>query len=116
MTALTQLSQAIHDAPRWHQAEQFQNPQDITIVPLEGEALGAVVFGLDARKAQAGETIYRLKQALAEHLILIFKNQRLDDLQYLAFASYFGSIFRPSADNPVRLCQLFWFHFPPKCR
>ena len=43
-----------------------------------------MVFGLDARKAQAGETIYRLKQALAEHLILIFKNQTLDDLQYLA--------------------------------
>lgn len=105
MTALTQLSQAIHDAPRWHQPEQFQNPQDISIVPLEGEALGAVVFGLDARKAQAGETIYRLKQALAEHLILIFKNQRLDDLQYLAFASYFGSIFRPSADNPVLATQ-----------
>jgi len=64
-----------------------------------------VVFGLDARKAQAGETIYRLKQALAEHLILIFKNQTLDDLQYLAFASYFGSIFRPSADNPVLASQ-----------
>ncbi len=33
------------------------------------QALGAVVYGLDARKAQSGETIYRLKQALAEHLI-----------------------------------------------
>ena len=73
MTSLTQLSQAIHDAPRWHQAEQFQNPEEISIIPLQGEALGAIVLGLDARKAQAGETIYRLKQALAEHLILIFK-------------------------------------------
>ena len=105
MTALTQLSQAIDDAPRWHQPEQFQNPEEIQIIPLAEEALGAVVFGLDARKAQAGETIYRLKQALAEHLILIFKNQTLDDLQYLAFASYFGSIFRPSADNPVLASQ-----------
>lgn len=105
MTALTQLSQAIYDAPRWHQAKQFQNPEEIQIIPLAEEALGAVVFGLDARKAQAGETIYRLKQALAEHLILIFKNQTLDDLQYLAFASYFGSIFRPSADNPVLASQ-----------
>ena len=75
MTSLTQLSQAIHNAPRWHQAEQFQNPTEITIVPLKDEALGAVVFGLDAKKAQSGETIYRLKQALAEHLILVFKNQ-----------------------------------------
>ena len=61
MTSLTQLSQAIHDAPRWHQAEQLQNPEEISIIPLHNQALGAVVFGLDARKAQAGETIHRLK-------------------------------------------------------
>ncbi len=34
MTALTQLSQAIHDAPRWYQPEQFQNPEEIQIIPL----------------------------------------------------------------------------------
>lgn len=105
MTALTQLSQAIHDAPRWHQTEQFQASDEIRIIPQDNQALGALVYGLDARKAQSGETIYRLKQALAEHLILIFKDQSLDDAQYLAFASYFGSIFRPSADNPVLATQ-----------
>lgn len=105
MTILTQLSQAIHDAPLWHQPEQFQNPNEIKIIPLKNEALGAVVIGLDASKSQAGETIFRLKKALAEHLILIFKNQSLDDLQYLAFASYFGAIFRPSSDNPVLAYQ-----------
>ncbi|MDU4393509.1 MAG: TauD/TfdA family dioxygenase [Acinetobacter ursingii] len=101
MSSLTQLSQAIHDAPRWHQPEYFQYTDEIQIVAQEDEALGAVVTGLDASKAQSGETIFKLKRALAEHLILIFKNQRLDDLQFLAFASYFGSIFRPSKDNPV---------------
>ena len=101
MSSLTQLSQAIHDAPRWHLANSFQEPSEIRIEPLTDEALGAVVYGLDARKAQSGETIFKLKQALAEHLILIFKKQSLDDLQLLAFASYFGAIFRPSADNPV---------------
>lgn len=101
MTSLTQLSQAIHDAPRWHQQDQFQTTDEIKIVPQADQALGAVVYGLDACKAQSGETILRLKQALAEHLILIFKNQSLDDLQYLAFATYFGSIFRPDADTPV---------------
>lgn len=105
MTSLTQLSQAIHDAPRWHQTDHFQNPAEIHITPQENEALGAVVIGLDARKAQSGETIFRLKQALADHLILIFKQQSLDDLQYLAFSSYFGSIFKPSADNPVLATQ-----------
>ncbi len=101
MTSLTQLSQAIHDAPQWHVPEQFQNSDEIRIVPLSNQALGAEVYGLDARKAQSGATIFKLKQALAEHLILIFKQQNLDDLQFLAFASYFGAIFRPSLDNPV---------------
>ncbi|PWB16151.1 taurine dioxygenase [Acinetobacter sp. AM] len=105
MTSLTQLSQAIHDAPQWHLAEALQHSNEIQITPLKDQALGAVVTGLDARKAQSGETIFRLKQALAEHLVLIFKQQSLDDLQYLAFASYFGSIFRPSADNPVLASQ-----------
>ena len=105
MTSLTQLSQAIHDAPRWHQQDQFQHPAEIKIVPQTDQALGAVVFGLDARKAQSSETILQLKQALAEHLILIFKQQSLDDLQYLAFSTYFGSIFRPGADTPVLAAQ-----------
>lgn len=105
MTSLTQLSQAIHDAPRWHQPDQLQHPDEIKIVPQIGQALGAVVYGLDARKAQSSETILKLKQALAEHLILIFKQQSLDDLQYLAFSTYFGSIFRPSADTPVLAAQ-----------
>lgn len=35
MTALTQLSQAIKDAPRWHQEDQFQNPSEIKIIPLK---------------------------------------------------------------------------------
>lgn len=104
MTALSPLSQAIFDAPRWHQSEQLQNDHDIEIRPIQG-ALGAEVWGLDTGKAQSGATIFRLKQALAEHLILIFKGQTLDDAQYLAFASYFGAIFRPSADNPVLATQ-----------
>jgi taurine dioxygenase len=105
MTSLTQLSQAIHDAPQWHIPDAFQASDEIQISPLQDKALGAIVTGLNARKAQSGETIYRLKQALAEHLILIFKQQSLDDLQFLAFASYFGAIFRPSADNPVLASQ-----------
>lgn len=105
MTSLSQLSQAIHDAPRWHQPEQFQNSDEIKIIPQDHAAFGAIVYGLDARKAQSGETIYKLKQALAQHLVLIFKQQTLDDLQYLAFATYFGAIFRPSTDTPVLASQ-----------
>ena len=50
MSSLSPLSQAIHDAPRWHQADSLQNPNDIQIQPLAGAALGAVVTGLDTKK------------------------------------------------------------------
>lgn len=90
MSSLTPLSQAIHNAPRWHEPKHLQPSEEIQIQPLEHAALGAIVTGLDAKKAQTGETIFKLKQALAQHLVLIFKKQQLDDLQFLAFASYFG--------------------------
>ena len=45
MSSLTQLSQAIHDAPRWHQPEYFQHTDEIQIVAQKDQALGAVVTG-----------------------------------------------------------------------
>ena len=42
MSSLTQLSQAIHDAPRWHQPEYFQHTDEIQIVAQKDQALGAV--------------------------------------------------------------------------
>lgn len=99
MTVLTQLSDSIANSPRWHNT-QVQTLSTIQITPVQG-ALGAVVTGLDARQPQSAEVILTLKAALHEHLILIFKQQQLEDKQLLAFASYFGGIFKPPSDVPV---------------
>lgn len=99
MTAHTQLSAAIESAPRWHEYKKHRL-DTVQITPIEG-ALGAVVTGLDASKPQSGEVILKLKKALHEHLILVFKAQDLEDNDLLAFASYFGGIFRPPTDIPV---------------
>ncbi len=63
--------------------------------------LGVVVTGLDASQPIKPEVILRLKQALLEHHILIFKNQNLTDEQFLNFAFHFGSLFVPPDDIPV---------------
>jgi len=63
--------------------------------------LGAVVEGFDGRLPPAPETILALKAALREHHIVIFKDQRLADPDYLNFTSYFGAIYQPPADAPV---------------
>lgn len=70
------------------------------ITPLEAP-LGVEVRGLDARRPLAPEQVLALKQALREHHILVFRQQHLDDEQYLRFATLFGSVFQPPADIPV---------------
>lgn len=73
---------------------------EVKITPLDAP-LGAVVTGLDASQAVAPEVILQLKQVLRDRHILIFKNQRLTDEQFLNFAFYFGSLFVPPQDIPV---------------
>ncbi|MFM6074931.1 MAG: TauD/TfdA dioxygenase family protein, partial [Dolichospermum sp.] len=74
------------------------------ITPLDAP-LGAVVTGLDARKSLAPEAILQLKQALRDYHILIFKNQHLNDEQFLNFSFNFGSLFVPPDDVPVLASQ-----------
>ncbi|MFQ4141295.1 TauD/TfdA family dioxygenase [Chlorogloeopsis sp. ULAP02] len=73
---------------------------EFKITPLDAP-LGAVVTGLDASQAIAPEVILQLKQVLRDYHILIFKNQELDEQQFLKFAFYFGSLFVPPNDIPV---------------
>lgn len=66
-----------------------------------GGALGAFITGFDASQPVTPEMILRLKQALHDYHILIFKDQTLCEEQLLDFATYFGSIFVPPSDIPV---------------
>lgn len=85
MTTVTALRQAAAD---WR------------IQPLTAP-LGAEVIGLDGRVDPSPRQILELKQALRDHHILIFRQQRLDDEQYLRFTSWFGSVFQPHPDFAV---------------
>jgi taurine dioxygenase len=53
----------------------------------------------------APEIILELKQALRNYHILIFKNQNLNDEQFLNFAFNFGSLFVPPDNIPVLASQ-----------
>ena len=74
--------------------------ETFSIVPLNAP-LGAEVYGLDGRRDLTAEQILALKQAHREYQILIFKNQQLDDAQFLRFTSWFGSVFQPHPDFAV---------------
>ncbi|MTJ28816.1 TauD/TfdA family dioxygenase [Aphanizomenon sp. UHCC 0183] len=74
------------------------------ITPLDAP-LGAVITGLDASEKVLPEVILQLKQALRDYHILIFKNQHLNDEEFLKFSFNFGSLFVPPDNVPVLASQ-----------
>lgn len=61
----------------------------ITITRIAG-ALGAEIGGVDLGEPLTGETVKVLRQALLEHLVIFFRDQKLTPDSYLAFARAFG--------------------------
>jgi alpha-ketoglutarate-dependent 2,4-dichlorophenoxyacetate dioxygenase len=52
----------------------------------------AEVTGVDASLPIAPEDIAAIKAAIAEHAVLVFRDQRITDDQQLAFSRYFGDL------------------------
>src|SRR5262249_60784126 len=62
---------------------------ELRITPLH-PTLGAEVSGVDLSRPLHEATRRELDRALAEHLALVFRDQSLTPVQYLAAASVFG--------------------------
>jgi taurine dioxygenase len=76
--------------------------RDTTVeIRPNGAPLGAEIHGLDASEPVRAELVLRLKQALRDHHILIFKAQDLSEDQFKALATSFGPIFQNPAGIPV---------------
>ena len=64
-----------------------------TLLPLSG-ALGAEVIGVDLSQPLGDNTIKWLRAAWMDHLVLLFRGQKLSDEQFMAFSRYFGDLER----------------------
>lgn len=53
-------------------------------------ALGAELRGVDLSKPLSREDFAQVKRLWLEHLVIFFRDQALDEKQYMAFASQFG--------------------------
>ncbi len=67
-----------------------------------GAALGAEIVGLDLRMPLPAATLAALRLRWHEHLVLLFRGQRLSDEQHFAFTRQFG----PLEHTPQRLLEL----------
>lgn len=67
-------------------------PADRMNIDRVTAAIGAVVSGVDLRAPLSDEAFAGIRNALAVHQVLFFRDQDLDDDQHRAFASRFGTL------------------------
>lgn len=66
------------------------------------KVLGAEVTGADLRKPLDRPTVDAVLRALAEHLILVFPGQPMNDAQQTAFSEIFGPLETTGGANPAK--------------
>ena len=64
---------------------------NFTITPLS-QSLGAEIAGLDISQPLDAETVQAVTDIWHEHIVLLFRDQDLDDESQLRFAAYFGEL------------------------
>jgi taurine dioxygenase len=76
--------------------QPVNQPQDMQIIPT-GAALGAEIRGLDLSQPVPEASKVLLRQAWADHLVLLWRGQQLPDLSFLEAAGIFGKTKEPAA-------------------
>lgn len=61
------------------------------VTPLSA-ACGAEITGVDLTQELSPETVAAIRQAWNDHIVLVFRGQKITQEQQLRFASYFGSL------------------------
>jgi taurine dioxygenase len=70
-------------------------------------ALGAEIRGLDLRDELDDETFESIRQAWLEHLVLLFRQQTLDDADLVRFSARFGELERAPLFQGRRFVEEF---------
>jgi len=65
--------------------------RNLDIRPLAG-ALGAEILGIDLADELDGDTVAALRRAWLEHLVVFFRDQKLDPAAFLKFGRRFGEV------------------------
>jgi taurine dioxygenase len=74
------------------------------ILPTGG-ALGAEIVGVDCSKPLEKDVVLRLKQAVLDHLVLVFRDQDLGEEEQVSFSRYFGDPKPHVREQPERAVE-----------
>lgn len=90
----------MRNGPRYRVSSRADAPyQAITVDPLT-PVIGAEVGAVDLSQPLSDEQQSEIERALADHLVLFFRDQRLTPEQHLAFGQRFGELHvHPAAPN-----------------
>ena len=77
-----------------HATDRFE------VIP-SGGALGAEIRGLDLRQALDAATVGRLRRAILDHCVLVFRDQAISEADQVRFTGYFGTPSSTSAASPT---------------
>jgi taurine dioxygenase len=77
-------------------ASRVNAPGNVEVVP-SGAALGAEIRGVDLSQPVPEETKELMRKAWADHLILLWRDQKLPDISFLEAAKIFGPTKEPAA-------------------
>ncbi len=72
--------------------------QSIEVIP-SGAALGAEVCGVDIASGLNAAEVASIRTAWRDHLVLVLRDQAINDDQLIAFAKHFGEL-EPPGPNP----------------
>lgn len=69
------------------------------IIPNKTAPLGAEITGVDLSQPLSDEVVGQINSAWQKHLVLVFRRQRINDEQLIAFTRHFGEL-DPPGPNP----------------
>ena len=69
----------------------MQDVIDIEVKPLSANC-GAEILGVDLSRELSTPVVDRIRQAWLDHLVIVFRNQKIDQEQQLRFAAHFGEL------------------------
>lgn len=81
-----------NNGPRYKHAAEAAAPYEAITVAKLTPIIGAEIGGVDLTKPLGNQAIAEIHRALAEHLVIFFRDQRITPDQHLAFGRLFGEL------------------------